>query len=407
MSHVREFVGYRRPDGQVGVRNRVAVISAMDNANPVARRVAGLVRNAVSITAPFGRGQVAEDRDRHDGTLIGLGQNPNFGAVLIISLEPTSAGELAEGIARSGKAVETITIQEMGGTLRATEEGVRRAVRLTSEVGRTRREPVPLSELVVGVECGGSDTTSGFSANPVTGLVGDLVVHAGGTWILSETEEITGAEHSLIDRAASPEVAEAMRAAIEKAEALAAYHGVQLWPMGPDNIAGGLTTVEEKALGGVHKGGSTSLNEVVPFGRRPTQKGLVFMDAPAPGTENITALAAGGAQIIIFTTGVGNPIGSAVSPTIKVCGNPNTVVHFDDNIDVDISGVTKGELALRDAADILFNELVDVACGKMTRNEILGDFELAISPVDVGFIRHGQKRGIAPPASKDPGGTMR
>ena len=181
MSGVGEFIGYRRPDGQVGVRNRLAVISAMDNANPVARRIAGLVRNAVSITAPFGRGQVAEDRQRHDGTLIGLGNNPNFGANLIISLEPKSASELAEGMAQSGKPVETVNIQEAGGTVRATEEGVRSAIELMSKIGCLRREPIPLSELVVGVECGGSDTTSGFSANPVTGLVGDAIVKAGGT----------------------------------------------------------------------------------------------------------------------------------------------------------------------------------------------------------------------------------
>lgn len=391
MGSFKEFIGYLRPDGQVGVRNNLAVISAMDNANPVARRIAGLVKNAVSITAPFGRGQVAEDRHRHDGTLISLGNNPNFGASLIVSLEQKSAMELADGLSKSGKPVEAIVIQDAGGTLRATEEGVRKAIRLLSEISCLKREPFPLSKLIVGVECGGSDTTSGFSANPVTGLVGDAVVEAGGTWILSETEEIMGAEHSLIARAASRDVADAMRAAIQNAEAQADYIGVQLWPMGPDNIAGGLTTVEEKALGGMHKGGSSTLNEVVGFGERPTKKGLIFMDAPSPGTENITALSAGGVQIIIFTTGVGNPIGSAVSPTIKVCGNPKTVVHFGDNIDVDLSGVTKGEQTLQEAADILLKELINVACGKMTRNEILGDFELVISPVDVGFMRHGHK----------------
>lgn len=389
MTNTQEFIGYPRDDGQVGVRNRLAVISAMDNANPVAQRVAGLVRNAVSITAPFGRGQVAEDRDRHAGALIGIGRNPNFGAALIISLEPASAEEIAEGVAKTGKPVEIVTIQQAGGTLKATEQSVRKAIGLTQTIGRLRREPRPLSDLIVGVECGGSDTTSGISANPVTGLVGDRIIDAGGTWILSETEEIIGAEHALIERAASEDVAEAMKKVIERAESLAVYQGVQLWPMGPDNIAGGLTTVEEKALGGVHKGGSRPLNEVVAFGQKPTRKGLVFMDAPAPGTENITALSAGGAQIIIFTTGVGNPIGSAVSPTIKVCGNPQTVAHFQDNIDVDVSRVTKGEKTQLEAADILFEELVEVACGKMTRNEIMGDFELVISPVDIGFLRHG------------------
>jgi len=180
MTSAKEFIGYPREDGQVGVRNRLAVISAMDNANPVAKRVAGIVRNAVSITAPFGRGQVAEDRSRHDGTLIGIGCNPNFGAVLIISLEPSSAGKIAEGVAKSGKPVEIVTIQQAGGTLKATALGVRKAIGLIQAIGRLRREPHPLTDLIVGVECGGSDTTSGFSANPVTGLVGDRIVDAGG-----------------------------------------------------------------------------------------------------------------------------------------------------------------------------------------------------------------------------------
>lgn len=382
------FFGFKRPDGQVGIRNNLAVIAAMDNVNPVARRIASLVRGAVPVTVPFGRGQVGLDRARHDGALAGIGRNPNFGAVLVVSLEPVSARSLAEDIARSGKPVEWLAVQPCGGTLKATEEGVRVAARLLGAISGMQREAIPLSDLIVGAECGGSDTSSGIVANPLLGQLGDLVIDAGGTWILSETEEVVGAEHTLIERAATPEVAERMRMVVRRMEDQALFQGTRVWPMSADNIEGGLTTLEEKALGNVRKGGTRPLRQVLEYGDRPTEKGFVFLDAPAPGTENVTALAVSGAQIIIFSTGIGNPVGSPVCPTIKVTGNSATAASFADNIDVDLGGILHGTMSMDEGVEKLRRFTLEVASGRMTQSEILGDLEVVVSPVDVGFMHH-------------------
>lgn len=388
MTFAQEFQGYRRPNGQVGIRNHLAVISAMDNVNTVARRIASLVRGAVAITVPFGRGQTGLDKARHDGALAGMGSNPNFGAVLVVSLEPRSAQALAEAIAISGKPVEWLAVQPCGGTLRATEQGVRLATRLLGKASAQTREPVPLSELVIGAECGGSDTTSGITANPMLGMLGDYMVDAGATWILSETEEVVGAEHSLIERATSPKVAARMKMVVQRMEAQAVYQGTRVWPMSDDNIAGGLTTLEEKALGNVRKGGTRPLQEVLEYGERPTKKGLVFLDAPAPGTENITALSISGAHMILFTTGVGNPVGSPVSPTVKITGNPSTAKTFADNIDIDLGGVISNEYSMEEGVEKIGAFMMEVASGRMTQSEMLGDLEIVVSPVDVSFLTH-------------------
>lgn len=379
MSRTKEFYGYRRPDNTIGVRNNVAVIAAMDNSNPVARRVASAVKGAVPIASSFGRGMRGEDFLQHNSAMIGLGSNPNFAAALVISLEPESASRIAEGIAKTGKPVDCFSIQEVGGTVKATAQGIRIATKMSVEAGRARRERFPISELVLGVECGGSDTTSGMASNAATGQVADWVVEAGGTVILSETTEIIGGEHFLIHRAANPEVAETLRRAIDWWEENARHLGFRLTNLAPDNIKGGLSTMEEKSLGAIRKGGTSALQEVVGYAERPTKKGLVFMDAPAPATENITSIAAGGAQIIIFSTGVGNPIGSPVASTIKVSGNPNTVVSFADNLDADVSSIVRGEETIPAASEALYQELLDVANGKMTRSEALGDVEIAIN----------------------------
>lgn len=382
----KTFMGFRRPDGQVGIRNRVAVIAAMDNVNPVARRIASMVRDAVPITVPYGRGQVGLDKLRHDNALAGLGRNPNFGAVLVVSLEPVSATELANAIALCGKPVEWLAVQPCGGTLKATEQGVRLTARLMGEISAQTREPVSVADLVIGSECGGSDTTSGITANPLLGQLGDRVVDAGGVWILSETEEVVGAEHSLVERAVNLQVAERMKMVVQRMEDHAIYQGTRVWPMSADNIAGGLTTLEEKALGNVRKGGTRPLQEVLEYGERPTTKGLVFLDAPAPGTENITALAISGAQLILFSTGVGNPVGSPVAPTVKLTGNGRTAETFADNIDMDLGGILRGDYSMDEGVDRLERFMLQVASGRMTQSELLGDLEVVLSPADVGFL---------------------
>ncbi|MDH7798959.1 MULTISPECIES: UxaA family hydrolase [unclassified Beijerinckia] len=387
------FLGYPRPDGRIGVRNHVAVIAVMDNVNPVARRICAQVPGTVPICVAYGRGMVAEDRDQHDRVLIHYGMHPNVAATLVIGLESVTAERFARAIAGAGKPVEWIAVQSLGGTVKAVACGIESAAKMVAAAALIERVSTPLSALTVGLECGASDATSGLTANSAIGRVADLVVDAGGTAILSETDEIIGAEHLLSQRAAAPEVSEQLLTAVADAEAQARFQGIQLLPLGEDNIMGGLSTMEEKSMGAVRKGGTSPLMEVVGYGERPSQRGLIFMDAPAPGVENIAAIAAGGAQVILFATGVGNPIGHPLVPTIKVTGNPGTARTFADNIDVDLGGIITGESDMDDAAERLKATLLSVANGVQTRSETLGDTEISISRVDVAFLKARRNLG--------------
>lgn len=375
--------GYARPDGGIGIRNYVAVIAAMDNCNPTARRVAAAVKGTVAITPSFGRAMMGEDAAQHVRTLVGLGTNPNVYGAVVISLEPESARVVAEAIAKTGRPVEAIALEDVGGTVKGTQLATEAALEMVAAAGRMERVPLPWSELVLGVECGGSDGSSGLVSNPVTGLVADMVVARGGTVIMSETVEVLGGEHLLAKRAKNEEVARRIYEAVNFCVNYAREMGIDLLGSNPapDNIAGGLSTIEEKALGAIKKGGSSTVNEVVGYGVRPREKGLIFMDAPAPGVENLTALAAGGTHVVIFSTGKGNTVGNPVSPTIKVSGNPYTVRSLRDNIDVDLSPVITQGMSLEEAAKILEAELVAVCNGKMTKAEMLGEVEVAISRI--------------------------
>ena len=383
MSRVREFWGYIRPDGRVGVCNYVAVIAGMDNANPVARRISAAVNGTICIAPSFGRGQIADDFEQHLRTLEGIGTNPNVAGAVVVSLHAASARGIAERIGKNGKPVEWISLQDVGGTVKAAQLGVSAANKMVTQHSRARRELVPLSDLVLGVECGGSDAISGVSTNPATGIVADWVVEAGGTVILSETVEMIGAEHILARRAVNKDVGNQILAATKWYEDYSRQCGIEISQTNPapDNIKGGLSTIEEKALGAIRKGGSAPVQEVLRYAERPTKKGLVMMDAPPPGTENITGLSGAGCQIIIFTTGVGNPIGSPVSPTIKVTANPRTAVDFADNIDVDISGILTGRQRLVEASEVLYLAMLEVANGRVTTSEALGDTEVAITRI--------------------------
>ncbi|MBI5967925.1 MAG: UxaA family hydrolase [Deltaproteobacteria bacterium] len=378
---IQEFWGYRRKDRKFGIRNYVAIISAMDNSNPTVRRVASIVRGTQAVCPTFGRGSMGPDLDQHLRTVVNIGTNPNVYGAVVISLFRSSAEEIAQSIAKTGRPVEAYAIEEDGGTANVANLGVRAALQLMGDAGRQRREPMPWSELVLGMECGGSDGSSGIVSNPVTGMVADMVVDRGGTVIMSETVEILGAEHLVAARAKDPATKQKLLEAVNFCVTYAKEVGVDLLGANPapDNIIGGLSTIEEKALGAIKKGGSRPLMEVIGYGHRPTKKGFVIMDAPAPGVENVTALAAGGTQAIIFSTGKGNPSGHPIVPTIKVSGNPFTVELLKDNLDVDLSAVITKGMSLADAANILEQELVDVCWGKPTRADLLGETEVAIS----------------------------
>lgn len=381
------FFGFRRADGRIGTRSHPLVIAAMDNANPLARRIAAAVSGAVPICAAYGRGQKGEDKRVHDDVLIGYGCHPNASVVLVISLEQATASAMADRIAAAGTPVDVVDVQSAGGTLNAQHIGVRKLNALLAAAPPPVREKVSLAGLVVGLECGGSDAVSGMTGNSTLGLVADRIVAAGGTVILSEPEEIIGAEHLLAARASSKDVADHLMRTIAKHEAYARFVGMDMAPLGDDNMAGGLSTTEEKSLGAIRKGGTSPLRQVIGMGERPVERGLVLLDAPAPGAENVTSLAASGAQLILFSTGIGNPIGNAVAPTIKVTGSPSTARTFADNIDVSVAGIIEGEYGLPEAADTLFDAMIAVAEGRTTASERLGDTEITISRVENGFHR--------------------
>ena len=379
----KTFMGYPRENGTYGVRNIVAILSTADNSNFIARRVADLVAGTVPLCPCFGRGEIGEDMDLHIKTMAGLGANPNVHSVVIVSLEAVIAKKIAAPIEATGKQVYIYTIDECGGSMGCTEKAWRKARELVIEASIVRREETSVEHLMLGVECGGSDTTSGVVSNPTLGLVADHLVEQGGTVILSETTEWMGAEEMLSKRAVKKEIGEGIFKAVKWYEDYIKSIGVDLngFNPAPDNIKGGLTTIEEKALGSVKKGGSSPIQELVFCGTRPNEEGLILMDAPTGGVENTTALAAAGCQLILFSTGKGNPLGNPVAPTVKVTGNYRTVESQPENIDVDLSDVLKQDKTLDWAAELLEEKMLEHVEGKLTTAEALGDLEIAVTRI--------------------------
>ena len=376
-----EFLGYRRENGLVGVRNVVVVLSAMDNTNPSAERIASMVSGTAVLMTPFGRSQIGADFEVTLRTLAGIASHPNVAAVLVLSLSLASGEELARRVRESGKPVEVLGLQESGSAMAMTMEGVRIAARLVLQASGLQREPCPMSELTVAVECGGSDTTSGLASNPAVGRFSDRLVDSGGTIILSEPAEFMGAEHLLAERAVNPEDGKKIHDMVRWFEDEAKRNGVDMRGTNPtpDNIEGGLTTLEEKSLGAIAKGGTRPIVEVIEYSEPPSRQGLVIMNTPSAACESMTGLAAGGAQIIIFSTGRGNAIGAPIAPTVKVTGNPNTARTMGENIDVDVSGILTAGQDLDTAGDRVWQRVVKVAGGMLTACEVLNEQQLSVS----------------------------
>jgi altronate dehydratase large subunit len=375
------FWGFERPDGTVGIRNLVAVISVMDTCNPVTRAVAQAVQGAAYLPGSYIRGQLGKDRAITLKATAGLCLNPNIAGVVIIGLEPVTTKELADLIIPSGKPVETVDIQLAGGTINSIAQGTRAAMRLVRQASMHARKQFPVSMLTLGVECGGSDTTSGLASNPSIGIVADQIIAAGGKAVISETSEFFGAEHLFAERAVSKAVKERFLSEINSAEQEIIKQGVDLRGSNPtpDNIRGGLTTIEEKALGAMAKSGSSPLVGVLSYGERPERPGLHFMNTPAPAVESITGLAAAGCQLIMFSTGVGNPIGHPVATIVKVSGNRNTIDSFSDNVDFDVTSILERNEPISSVGSRLFGYAIGVASGELTSSELLKVPESAIS----------------------------
>lgn len=378
------FLGYRRPDGRVGVRNHVLVVPTVICASVVAERIASAVGpHGAALPHLAGCGQLGPDlRVTHD-TLAAYCGHPNVGAVLVVALgcEQVIAQHLADAARAAGKPAAILAIQSEGGTVRTTTRGIEIAASLVAVLEAARREPCDLASLILCVKCGGSDYTSGLSANPALGRVADRLVDAGGTAVLGEIAEIMGAEHLLAARAASPEPAAQLLRVIRRVEAEAVALGLDIrgTQPSPGNIRGGLTTIEEKSLGATHKGGErTPLTDVVPYSARITKRGLTVMDTPGLDVESVTGMVGGGAQVVVFTTGLGTPTGNPIAPVIKITGNAQTANSMADNLDGDVSGILDGRETLDAAAARLFDDVLAVCSGRMTAAERLGHREFAI-----------------------------
>lgn len=374
------FLGYPRENGSIGVRNWVGVISIMDNCNPVTRAICAAVEGTLPITTLFVRGQYGRDLEITYNALAGMGRNPNIASVLLVGLEEMTTEEVAKRIRPTGKRIEVINLQP-DGTINAVANGTRKAMRLAIQASGVRRTSCPVSALTIGVECGGSDTTSGLSCNPAIGRMADRLVDDDGTVIISETSEFFGAEHLFAARATDEKVRKEFVDKVVGFEQDAMKMGLDIRGTNPtpDNIRGGLTTIEEKALGAMAKAGTRPLVGVLDYGEAPKRKGMHFMATPAPAVESMTALAAGGCQMIFFGTGVGNPIGNMVSPTVKVSGNVNTLRSMPENIDYDVSELIEKGSKVTDVGDRLYVYALEVASGTRTSSEVLDQRETGIS----------------------------
>lgn len=371
------FWGYRRPDGRVGTRNHVLILATVGCAAETARLAAEGLYGAVSFINQNGCGESSRNLRRTRDVLLGLAAHPNVYGVVAIGLgcEINRMDDfLAELKARTSKPVEALLIQEEGGTIETVAKAKKIARRMIIEASMCRREECDLSELILGVECGGSDATSGLVSNPVMGLVSDRVVAAGGTSMFSETVEMIGAEHILARRAATPEVGQKILDYVRhrEQEQIDAGEDVRKTQPSPGNKDGGITTLEEKSLGCIYKGGSTPIVDMIDCAHAPEKKGLVLMDTPCYDMLSVTAKAAGGCQLIVFTTGRGNAIGNPVVPVMKVTANGETFRRMNDNIDLDMSGVLTENVSLDEMADRTLRQIADTLSGRLTSAEVLG-----------------------------------
>ncbi|WP_026581806.1 UxaA family hydrolase [Bacillus sp. J33] len=377
------FMGFRRKNGSAGVRNQIAIIPSVFCSAKVAERIAYQVPGSVYFRHPVGCSQVGEDLEVTAKTLIAIGKNPNFAGVVVVGLgcERFSPYELADGIAPSNKMLETVVIQSEGDSLAAIQKGSQIAREMQQIASRQVREEIPVSELMIGLNCGGSDMTSGLIANPALGIASDKLVSQGGSSILSEITELIGTEEILARRAINEEVATEIRETIFRTEEKLrrqtqnSSNKERTHLISTGNYAGGLSSVVEKSLGSMKKSGNAPFSGVIPYGHQPDKKGLFLLDSPGHDGEVSTGEVAAGAQIIVFPTGRGTPTGFPGVPVIKITGNPKTYTKMKENIDINAGQVLNGEKTLEQMGNEIYQEILEVASGKYVKSEVLGHDE--------------------------------
>ncbi|MCB1758411.1 MAG: altronate dehydratase [Gammaproteobacteria bacterium] len=391
------FQGYRRADGGAGTRNHILVLSTVNCSATVCRGIADAFRGDALEAFPNVDGVVActhafgcMSNARLARVLAGYARHPNVAGFLMVGLgcESNSIGAVAASHALpEHELARYLVIQQQGGTRSTIDEGIALVRGMLPLANRCRREPIPLSELVVGLECGGSDAYSGMSANPALGRAADLLVEQGGTAVLSETPEIFGAEHLLTHRAATPEIAERLLRLLDWWRQYAAANGVIL-DNNPSagNRAGGLTTIIEKSLGAVAKGGSSPLRGVYDYAEALSAKGLVFMDTPGYDPASVTGMIAGGANLICFTTGRGSVFGSKPVPSIKIASNSRLFHNMRDDMDLDAGLVLAGEESVDSMGRIILDAVIATASGQQTKSELNGYGDEEFTPWHVGAL---------------------
>ena len=381
-----EFWGYRRAEGRAGIRNHVLILPSCVCGSETARIVASQVQGAVNIVFNTGCSDVQANTDMSQKVLTGFACNPNVYGVVIIGLGCETVGhrQLREKIQKmTSKPVVSFGIQEEGGTLKTIEKAVRAARQMAAEAAMQPKERFDISELLLGIECGGSDATSGLASNPAVGELSDLLVDLGASTIMSESIEWIGGEHVLARRAATPEIhnqiIEVCRAYEEHLKA--AGQDCRAGQPTPGNKAGGLSTLDEKSLGCIRKGGTRPVVEVLQQAERPTKTGAIVMDTAGFDISSVTSMVAGGCNAVIFTTGRGTPTGNAIVPVLKVTANERTYRMMEDNMDVDLSPIIRGEKTFREMGEELLEEIGAVCNGKLTKAEAYGFSDIAVDHV--------------------------
>src|SRR4249920_3730843 len=376
------FFGFRRENGRVGVRNHVIILPVDDLSNAAAQAVENNIKGTLALPHPYGRLQFGADLELHFRTLIGTGSNPNVAAVVVIGIEEQWTSRVVEGIKKTGKPVAGFGIELHGDhdTIMRASRAAREFLQMASEL---RREERPLKELWVSTKCGESDTTSGCGANPTVGNAFDKMYPYGVTMVFGETTELTGGEHLVAARCRNDEVRKKFQFVFDRYQQVIDRHKTgDLMDSQPTkgNIAGGLTTIEEKALGNIQKiGRQCKVDGVLDKAEAPTGPGLWFMDSSSAAAEMVTLVAAAGYVVHFFPTGQGNVIGNPILPVIKLCANPRTVRTMSEHIDVDVTGITRKEINMDQAGDKLLEMMFRTANGRFTAAEALGHREFVLT----------------------------
>ena len=381
---VKEFLGYPRENGRAGIRNHVAVLPVDDISNAACEAVAGHIRGSLALPHAYGRLQFGEDLDLHFRTIIGAGANPNIAACVVIGIEPGWTKKVADGIAETGKPVAAFSIEQQG-DINTVAAAARKTMQFVQHAGSLPRKPCDIGELWVSCKCGESDPTTGLASCPAVGNMYDKLLPLGIYGVFGETSELTGAEHLCKARAANKQTGEKFMDIFNayQRDVIEAHKTSDLSESQPTkgNIEGGLTTIEEKALGNLEKIGKTSryIGALGPAEQPQQGPGLYFMDTSSAAAECVTLMAAAGYAVHVFPTGQGNVVGNPVIPVIKISGNPRTVRTMGEHIDVDVSAVLRRETTIDGAGDALIDMLVKTANGRPTAAEALGHREFVMT----------------------------